>query len=138
MGGYPGGGGAGGVTMIQAQTQYVQLPPAPSTNPYPYGRHSLFAPAAPAAAPAAAPVTPGAAGIGGIGGMGGMGGYPQAPAVGAGAAAAAPLPPSLPAGGLGFGGNGFAPGIMPRSVVNVRTPGRTPAKHGLARQGELR
>lgn len=114
--GVPPPAGAPGVTMVQAPVTYVQLPPAPSTNPYPYGRHSLFAPAA---APAPAASAPG-----------------LALAATATATAGAPfLPPSLPASA--GGGNGYSQSVVPRSVVNVRTPSARAPRHALPRQGEL-
>ena len=60
---------AGQPTVVMAQpgmAPYTQLPPAPSTNPYPYGRHALFTPVSstdPAAATTASATTATAAAI---------------------------------------------------------------------------
>ncbi len=106
--------GMQGMAMVQAQAPYVQLPPVPSTNPFPYGRHSLFAPAdAPSvAAPAAAAAPPPSLGFG------------AAPAAAAPPPSSfAPPQPSLPSfAGYGYAGYSYYSSMaaFPRSVVGVR------------------
>jgi len=76
---FPGAGGGG----APAQVNTPQLPPAPSTNPYPYGRHALFSPVLPSD-PKPAAAAPAPAATGGL--------FGSAPAPAPAPAAGAPAP----------------------------------------------
>ena len=96
---FPGGGGGG----APAQVNTPQLPPAPSTNPYPYGRHALFAPVLPSD-PKPAPAAPAPAAAGGL--------FSPAPAPAPASAAGAPAPPTYCRETLPLGAGGVHPSFI--------------------------
>lgn len=116
--------------VAPSASPYTQLPPAPSTNPYPYGRHALFTPvggsappqaAGPHAVPAAVAPTNAATAPATLGGGGLFGVAAAATSV---PAPSAPL--ALPEGAYGGAGinpaclcsASFVPSASPRGSVS--------------------